>query len=262
MGPNDAFAQDRAIDAGAAVVIASDFFQDDGRGRGGIGVERNHDAALIFLDDLDDDDLADLEFAADQLVLEIRAIVLPLDVKISAELAGINGDAGLLGEGPQSGEAEERDGARIGHAALGEAKAEVAGVAFLEKLAEIVAREQKFPAFGRENFDSVTRGIGDGVVHGRRVEEAGAKENHVAALARRHPGKIGVVAIVHKGEDAVADEAGEGNASVGKILASHAFYGISPERRERANEFHEFRLRVEELSQRRRAQIRRGDGPE
>ena len=75
-------------------------------------------------------------------------------------------------------------------------------------------------------------------------------------LPRRHPRKIRFIVFIHEGVHTIADQSGERDARGGEFFASHAFYGIAPERGENSDafRFQTLRLRGEQWTKQRRMQ--------
>src|ERR1700730_8584946 len=89
VSPHNSFGQNGSIHAGATSVAAGDLLEDRGRRWRGFRIERNHFAALVLLHHAHSYLVTNLQFAANQLVLEKWNVFFPARVEICAQAPGI-----------------------------------------------------------------------------------------------------------------------------------------------------------------------------
>jgi hypothetical protein len=127
-------------------VILGDRFQDSGRALGGVGIERDHHAARITLENRNDYFRSEPERAADELVLGKRGNFGKIEVDVGAEPALMDRQRRVAPKLSRGLDGEKRQRPAISDSALRAEKGELMPVIGLEDL-----RAKKAGSGNREN---------------------------------------------------------------------------------------------------------------
>src|SRR5215216_3711958 len=145
--------EDRGIDTGHPAMSPGHMPENHGFRGARFGIDGDHLAARIALEDDNPQALADLKRASQQLVLPIRMIVGPVDVKIRPEAPAINGHAELLAETSRRGVPKDRDGTTVVQAAFAEPQLDCMLAAVSQLVSELRRLERQDAPVRRDNVD-------------------------------------------------------------------------------------------------------------
>src|SRR5687767_10857283 len=99
---HDPLDQYRRVDPSRAAMGLRDVMQHASLRLPCVGVERDHLAAWVPLQDRDPQPLADLQRTTDQLVLTVGIAIAPVRVEVGAETAPVHLHTGVLGSNPRN----------------------------------------------------------------------------------------------------------------------------------------------------------------
>jgi hypothetical protein len=132
-----------------------------------VGIDRDHLAARVTLDDGEVQPLPDLEGPPDQLVLPVRPVFLPVGIEVGPEAATINGHGELVPERSGRGVAEQRDRPAVVEAALAEPERHGIPGALLDHGLELGRAQRQGPAIRRRDVNL------EGILGGKYWVDAG-----------------------------------------------------------------------------------------
>src|SRR5580658_4220369 len=89
MNAYHAFAKHRAVNSQAPLVAERHVLQNRWRWRSGVRIQIEHHAALVLLDHLQRDFVADLQLTSNQLIFVIWLVIIPAHIKVSTKSTGI-----------------------------------------------------------------------------------------------------------------------------------------------------------------------------
>src|SRR5256886_11137929 len=148
-----AFDKHSGIDPSHSVMRLCHVAQDALLRLAGLGVDRNHLAARVTLEDGEAQPLPDLEGPPDQLVLPVRPVFLPVGIKVGPKAATVDRHGELVPEPSGRGVAEQRDRPAVVEAALTEPERHGIPGALLDHGLELCRAQRQGPAIRRPDVD-------------------------------------------------------------------------------------------------------------
>src|SRR6266550_7375619 len=249
-----AFNKHSGIDPSHSVVRLCHMPQDARLRLAGVGVDRDHLAARVTLEDGEAQPLPDLEGPPDQLVLPVRPVFLPVGIKVGPKAATVDRHGELVPEPSGRGVAEQRDRPAVVEAALAEPERHGIPGALLDHSLELSRAQRQGPAIRRPDVD--LEGILGGkyrIDAGRHLEgfldirgqgrgsgltEVRAEQDQILLLAPGVPGEAPRPRSADESKSAVAHQPSKADEGVRHLLARHALDWIATDGLDGADPFH------------------------
>src|SRR5258707_3582947 len=249
-----AFDKHSGIDPSHSVMRLCHVAQDALLRLAGLGVDRDHLAARITLEDGEAQPLPDLEGPPDQLVLPVRPVLRPVGIEVGPEAATVDRHGELVPEPSGRGVAEQRDRPAVVEAALAEPERTGIPGAPLHHSLELGRAQRQGPAIRRRDVDLEgalggkyridagrhLEGFLDirGQGRGSALTEVRAEQDQILLLAPGVPGEALGPRRADESKSAVAHQPGKADEGLRHVLARHALDGVATDGLDGADPFH------------------------
>src|SRR6266480_1649641 len=249
-----AFDKHSGIDPSHSVMRLCHVAQDALLRLAGLGVDRDHLAARITLEDGEAQPLPDLEGPPDQLVLPVRPVFLPVGIKVGPKAATVDRHGEFVPEPSGRGVAEQRDRPTVVEAAFTEPERYGIPGALLDHGLKLGRAQRQRPAIRSRDVD-LEGALGGKyrIDAGRHLErsldirrqgrgsgltEVRPEQDQILLLAPGVPGEALGPRRADESKSAVAHQPGKADEGLRHLLARHALDWIATDGLDGADPFH------------------------
>src|SRR5262245_31955840 len=219
----------------------------------GLGVDRDHLAAWVTLENGEAEPLPDLQGPPAQLVLPVRPLLVPVGIEVGPEAATVDRHGELVPESSSRGVAEQRDRPAVVEAAFTEPERHGIPGALLDRRLELGRAQRQCPAIRRchvnlkgalgrqyridagchlEGFLDIP-----GQGRGSALTEVRAKQDQILLLAPGVPREALGPRRADESKSAVAHQPGKAYEGLRHVLARHALDGVATDGLDGADPF-------------------------